>query len=263
MTAFETIKNHLPEYAIEAWCLGTFMVSACIFGVAVFLPASPLAVLGAELRMVIMGIAMGSTAVAIICSPWGKRSGAHFNPAVTLTFLRLGKIGGVDAAAYIASQFIGGIIGVLLASALLGDLLADGAVNFVATVPGRFGVGAAFAAEVIISFVMMSMILFTSNNRRMSSWTPILAGILVAVFIMFESPVSGMSMNPARTFASGLASGTWTAAWIYFIAPPIAMLAASELFIRTQGLRSVFCAKLNHHGRERCIFNCNFQELYD
>lgn len=263
MTTFETIKDHLPEYAIEAWCLGTFMVSACLFGVLVFHPHSLLANVGIVPRMMIMGAAMGSTAVAIVCSPWGKRSGAHFNPAVTLTFFRLGKIGSVDAAAYVASHFTGGVFGVLLASALLGDLLADSAVNFVATVPGRFGVGAAFAAEVIISFLMMSMILITSNSRRMSRWTPIFAGILVAVFIVFESPVSGMSMNPARTFASGLASGTWTAVWIYFIAPPTAMLAASEIYIRTRGLKSVLCAKLDHRGRGRCIFKCNFQELYD
>lgn len=263
MTVSETIKNHLPEYAIEAWCLGTFMVSACLFGVALFHPASPLSALGPEVRMVIMGIAMGSTAVAIICSPWGKRSGAHFNPAVTVTFLRLGRINAIDAAAYIAAQFIGGVAGVLIARAFLGDLLADSAVNFVATVPGRFGVGAAFAAEVIISFVMMSMILFTSNSRRMSRWTPIFAGSLVAVFITLDTPISGMSMNPARSFASAYVSGTWTAAWVYFVAPTIAMLAASELFVRTRGLKSVLCAKLDHRGRARCIFNCKFKELYD
>lgn len=263
MTVSETIKNHLPEYAIEAWCLGTFMVSACLFGVALFHPASPLSALGPEVRMVIMGIAMGATAVAIICSPWGKRSGAHFNPAVTVTFFRLGRINAIDAAAYITAQFIGGVAGVLIARAFLGDLLADSAVNFVATVPGRFGVGAAFAAEVIISFLMMSMILLTGNNRRMSRWTPILAGLLVAVFITIESPISGMSMNPARSFASAYVSDTWTAAWVYFVAPTIAMLAASELFVRTRGLKSVLCAKLDHRGRARCIFNCNFQELYD
>src|SRR5205823_1264955 len=140
-------KYHWPEYAIEAWCLATFMLSACAFGVLLYSPLSPASHLNEIVRMVLMGAAMGTTAVAIICSPWGKRSGAHFNPAVTLTFFRLGKITTFDAVFYIAAQFGGGILGVIVARLIFGSLLADTAVNFVATLPGRSGVGAAFAAE--------------------------------------------------------------------------------------------------------------------
>lgn len=257
----ERVKDHLPEYAIEAWCLGTFMLSACTFGVLLFNPASPAAGLNVWLRDVLMGIAMGSTAVSIICSPWGKRSGAHFNPAVTLTFLRLGKIGGIDAIFYVASQFIGGIVGVALAWMIFGNLLSDSAVNFVATLPGRFGIVGALAAEMTISFLMMTMILYTTNSVVLSRLTPFIAGLLVATFIIFEAPVSGMSMNPARSLSSALFSGNLTGLWIYFIAPPVAMLAASELYLRTRGLEAVLCAKLHHHNRARCIFNCDFSSL--
>ena len=257
----DALKNHWPEYAIEAWCLGTFMVSACAFAVLLFHPASPATGLGNPVQMGLMGVAMGTTAVAIIRSPWGQRSGAHFNPAVTLTFLRLGKIRAVDAAFYIAAQFAGGVIGVVLAWLIFGRLLADGAVNFVVTMPGSYGVEAAFAAEVIIAFIMMTMILFTSNSTRVPRLTPYFAGTLVALFITFESPISGMSMNPARSFASAVVSGSWTAWWIYFVAPPVAMLAAAEVFVRTRGLKSVLCAKLNHHGRARCIFICGWEDL--
>jgi aquaporin Z len=256
----EALKNHWPEYLIEAWCLATFMVSACCFSVALFNPDSPLAGLDLPLRNVGMGVAMGLTAIAIICSPWGKRSGAHFNPAVTLTFLRLGKIARIDAVFYVLSHFAGGVIGVLVSWLVLDSLLADGAVNFVATVPGEFGVGAAFLAEVIISFLMMTMILFTSNSARWSRLTPYIAGIFLASYIAVESPISGMSMNPARTFASAAVAGTWTGWWIYFIAPPLAMVAAAEVFVRVRGLGEVLCAKLDHHGRMRCIFNCRFDE---
>jgi aquaporin Z len=258
---FEALKNHWPEYMIEAWCLGTFMVSACFFGVLLFYPASPLIGLSFLFRNTLMGLAMGATAIAIICSPWGKRSGAHFNPAVTLTFLRLGKIRPDDAFFYVLFQFIGGVVGVLISYLVLGGLLADSAVNFVVTVPGSYGVGAAFAAEVIISFLMMTMILFTSNSPRCQRLTPIFAGCLVAAYISVESPISGMSMNPARTFASAAVAGSWTSWWIYFVAPPIAMLTASEFFVRTRGLKNVLCAKLNHLGASRCIFNCNFGEM--
>lgn len=254
----ERIKEHLPEYAIEGWCLGTFMVSACVFGVLLFHPDSPVAAINAWLRDVLMGLAMGATAVAIIRSPWGRRSGAHFNPAVTLTFLRLGKIAPLDAAGYVVSQFAGGISGVFVAWVFLGDLLSDSTVNFVATLPGRYGVGAAFAAEVIISFIMMSMILYISNSRRLSHLTPFFAGGLVTAYIAIESPISGMSMNPARTTASAAFSGDWNAVWLYFVAPTVAMLLAAEVFLRTRGLKSVLCAKLDHHGPARCIFNCDF-----
>lgn len=256
----ESLRNNWPEYLIEAWCLGTFMVSACVFGVVLFHPASPAAGLDATLRNVLMGIAMGATAVGIICSPWGKRSGAHFNPAVTFTFLRLGKIKGWDAAFYIAAHFAGGIVGVLISWLVLRELLADAAVCFVVTVPGNYGFGAAFVAEVIISFFMMTMILFTSNTARWSRLTPYFAGLFVAAYIGVESPVSGMSMNPARTFASAAIADVWTGWWIYFIAPPLAMLLAAEVFVRAKGLKAVLCAKLHHHNRARCIFDCNFDE---
>src|SRR5206468_161297 len=141
---------------------------------------------------------------------------------------------------------------------VLGGLLADSAVNFVVTVPGSFGVGAAFAAEVVISFLMMTMILFTGNSPRMSRYTPFVAGCFVAAYIALESPISGMSMNPARTFASATVANQWMSWWIYFVAPPAAMLAASEFYVRMRGLKGVLCAKLNHLGSSRCIFNCNF-----
>ena len=255
---YDAFRNHFVEYLIEAWCLGTFMVSACFFGVLVFHHGSPLAVLGLGVRSVLMGIAMGSTAVGIICSSLGKRSGAHFNPAVTLTFLRLGKIKPADAVFYVLFQFIGGVVGVLVSYLLLGELLADRSVNFVSTVPGPLGNGVAFVGELVVSFLMMTMVLFTSNSLRLAHLTPFLAGGLVALYISVESPISGMSMNPARTFASAVVGGNWTGWWIYFLAPPLAMLAASEFFVRTRGLTSVLCAKLNHSGISRCIFNCEF-----
>lgn len=70
------LRNHWPEYLIEAWCLGMFMMSACFFGVLLFHPASPAARFAFEIRNVVMGLAMGTTAIGIIRSPWGQRSGS-------------------------------------------------------------------------------------------------------------------------------------------------------------------------------------------
>ena len=255
------LKNHWPEYLSEAAGLGAFMVSACAFAALLFHQSSPV-VQGVEsetARRVLMGAAMGLTNVLLVYSPWGMRSGAHNNPSVTLTFYRLGKVKGADAFFYVLAQFAGAVAGVLLAALVLGELLADAKVNYVVTVPGNFGVAAAFAAEVFISFVLMSVVLRASNHARLARWTGVLAGLLVALYIGVESPVSGMSMNPARTFGSAVSARVWTALWVYFAAPLAGMLLAAEVFART-GARAA-CAKLHHHNRKRCIFNCDFKAV--
>ncbi|MBZ0251925.1 MAG: aquaporin, partial [Candidatus Methylomirabilis sp.] len=102
---------------------------------------------------------------------------------------------------------------------------------------------------------------FASNHPRLSKRTPLLAGALVALYIAVEAPLSGMSMNPARSFGSAVSAMNWTAIWIYFTAPVVGMLAASEVYVRRMGGLRVYCAKLNHHNQEPCIFRCRFGEL--
>src|SRR5215208_4754192 len=152
----DSFKKHWPEYLMEATELGLFMFSACAFTVLLYHPSSPLAqtIHDGVLRRLVMGTAMGSTAIAIIFSPLGKRSGAHFNPSVTLAFFRLGKIEAWDAAFYTLFQFAGGIAGVVLASLLLGKLVAHQTVKYAATVLGPSGPFIAFLAEVLISFIL-------------------------------------------------------------------------------------------------------------
>lgn len=246
---------------MEAAGLGLFMISACLFSALLFHPASPvqMKITDPTLLRILMGAAMGLTAIAIIYSPWGKQSGAHINPSTTLTFFRLGKIKPYDALFYVIAQFAGGITGVLISALLLGKLISDPAVNYAATIPGKYGVGVALAAETVISFILMSVILIVSNTKRLGRWTGLCAGLLVATYISIEAPLSGMSMNPARTFGSALAAQVWTALWIYFVAPPVGMLLAAELYTRIGGTRRVACAKLHHHNTRRCIFNCDKQ----
>jgi aquaporin Z len=241
---------------MEAALLGIFMISACGFVVLLEYPMSParLALPNGELRRLLIGLAMGTTAVLLIYSPWGMQSGAHFNPATSLTFFRLGKVRGRDAAWYVGAQFAGAVAGVAIARTLLGRLLSDPATNFAATMPGSAGRIVAFLAEVTISFLLMSAILRVSNHPRYARYTGICAGILVAIFITFEAPLSGMSMNPARSLGSALFARSWAALWIYFTAPPLGMLAAAELYVRQRGRGAVFCAKLHHQNRKRCIF---------
>ena len=205
--------RHWPEYAIEALCLGLFMTSAAAFASLLRHPASPFAaivgsLMPAPMQRIPMGVAMGLTAAGIIYSPLGRRSGAHMNPAVTLTFLRLGKIDARDAAGYVAAQFLGGSCGIVAATWLLRGLPSHPAINYVATVPGASGAAVAFAAETAISFGMMLMVLSTSNVRRLARFTGAFAGTLIAIYITVEDPLSGTSMNPARTLGPAPVSYT-------------------------------------------------------
>jgi aquaporin Z len=254
--ALASLQAHWPEYLMEAALLGAFMVSACVFGALYEFPGSPIrqAITSGFVRRLLAGLAMGLTAVAIFYSPWGKRSGAHINPAVTLTFLRLDKIKLWDALFYMLSQFLGATLAVYLAASVLGMAVSHPAVRYVVTVPGPEGARAAFLAEFLIATGMMSAVLYFSNHHGLGNYTGLFASFLVAAYITFEAPFSGMSINPARTFGSAFPAGVWDGFWIYLTAPVLGMLLASELYLWRAGRIAVKCCKLHHNNTKRCIF---------
>jgi aquaporin Z len=252
------IRSHWGLYLIEAWGLGTFMlVAGVVAALLAYAPAS-----FSEHALIvrsIFGLAMGLTAIAIIYSPWGTKSGAHINPAVTITFLWLGKIARWDAAFYIAAQFIGGAIGLALAALAFPVTLARPSVNYIVTVPGGTGAATAFAAEFAMTFVLMTVILYVSNaEQRIARLTGLCAGVLVALYITLEAPLSGMSLNPARTVASAIPAHDWNSIWVYFSAPPLGMLLAALAYTRLHGFAAVRCAKLNHFWNDHCHFHGRF-----
>jgi aquaporin Z len=253
-----TIREHWPEYLIEAGCLAAFMVSAAFFATLLFHPSSPLAgvIASPTLARVPMGVAMGLTAIGIIYSRPGQRSGAHMNPAVTLAFLRLGRLSPAHATAYIVSQFAGGYLGILLGVAVLGGLPAHPAINYVATVPGSGGPVVAALAETVMSFVLMATVLVVSSHTSTARFTGLAAGTLVALYITFEDPLSGMSMNPARTLGPALLSGATEHLWVYFTGPVLGMVGAADIFARVHARAAHGCAKLHHPQDGVCIFRC-------
>jgi len=256
-TLTDALRKHWPEYLIEGWALGTFMVSAGVVATLLGAPASPVrrALPDPVWRNAAGGIAMGLTAIALIHSGWGKRSGAHMNPAVTLTFLRLGKIHPWDALFFVVAQVLGGISGVLLVAALAGHAFSDPPVSYAATLPGSFGPAAAFAAELVI---LMLTVLSVSAFARLAPFTGLIVGCLVATYITFESPLSGMSMNPARSLASAAPGMQWRHLWIYLTAPLLGMLSGAQVFLMVASARRVLCAKLLHPLGVPCI-HCGYE----
>src|SRR5882672_1557169 len=168
--ALQSLRAHWREYFMEAVLLGTFMISACSLGALYEFPSSPVhqAIASGLLRRLLMGLSMGLTAIAIIYSPWGKQSGAHINPSVTLTFLRLGKIKPWDALFYLTAQFSGAVLGVYLVAQFLGRQVSDPAVRYVVTTPGIHGPWVALVAEFTIASGLMSVVLHFSNHHRLS-----------------------------------------------------------------------------------------------
>jgi aquaporin Z len=255
-----TFTNDWQLYCFEGAELAIFMLSACLFTVVLFHSGYPALkfVPSAVARRLLMGIAMGITAVLIIHSPMGKRSGAHFNPAITLTYLRLRKIEYWDAIFYVLFQFAGGVFGVWISALLLGSRLADPSVDYAVTIPGKYGSAAALAAEFFMSGLLMGVVLWTSNRPKIAPYTSFCVGGLIALYILFFAPVSGFSINPARTVGSAVFAHLWTAIWVYFAAPLTGMLGVAELYVRSYGADRILCAKLHPDPKYPCPFLCHF-----
>lgn len=261
---FQYLKKNWRIYLIESWALGTFMISAAVFVILIEHPALPVRALidSMWIRRLWVGLAMGLTAVLLIYSPWGKRSGAHMNPAVTIAFLQIERIHPYDAGWYILAQFTGGYLGIALFQWVTPDYISDPSVNYVATLPGVYGIWIALVLEMLMSFVLFLTVLITSNAPKWARYTGIFAGIWVFVFITVEAPYSGMSINPARTVASAIPAHIWTGWWLYFVGPVAGMTLAGHLYRkRFRARHNGDCTTMKCHlsGHQH---NCTTYDVY-
>jgi aquaporin Z len=252
----DLFRRFLGPSLLDGVLLLLFMLAANGAAVALEHPDGILrsGIESAILRRALMGLFMGVTAVLLIRSPMGRRSGAHFNPAVTLAFWRLGHVPGGAAALYIAAQILGAVLGSGLAYLVFGDRLANPGVRFVATLPGRSGAATALLVEAAMAAGLLLGVLALAAHPKRMGLAPLYAGTLVALYILAFGPVTGMSINPARSFGSNLLAGALDVMWVYVLGPVLGMQWAAG---RHQGgRRRAACAKLLHEARDPCPF-CN------
>jgi aquaporin Z len=259
MSMSSFLREHWPEYAIECCALGCFMIAIGFFVTAFESPASPIyrVIHPSYLRTVLLASCIGLVLALLIHSPWGKRSGAHMNPAITLAFLCLKKVHPWDALFYVVAQTIGATVGVVVVAFVMGSLFTGPPVQYAVTLPGPAGDAVAFAAETAISFALMATVLAFIGSSRLIRFTGLAIGCLVALFIVVEGPLSGTSMNPARTLASALPLTMWHHLWLYLLGPTLGMLLAAQLILYIRRGTPRACAKLLHPHNLRCI-HCGY-----
>ena len=231
-------------------------VSAVAF---MWAPGSPVpAVENGMLRRLLTGIIFAGGGTAVVYSPLGQISGGHINPAMTLAFWHLGKVPTRDAVLYVVGQFLGALAGAYAAGVAWGPLTTG--VEYAITVPGPgYNWAGVLVAETLITFLLAFTIFVCVNKPRIASRTGLIAGALVAVLVMVEAPVSGTSLNPARTLAPAILASNYTALWVYFAGPFAGALAAAAAYRGQWGQQTV-CAKLYHTEKYACPFEtCSYR----
>ena len=258
------MRDHLPEYLSELFGTAIMMMFGIGAIVLMWGDGSPVQALGIPvwLRRLLTGILFAGGGTLVVLSPLGQRSGGHLNPAITWAFWRKGQVKPADAILYSVAQILGAVAGVGI------FVLIDGAssksVHLGLTLPGQgYSPAVAFVAEAVTTFLLMILILYCAGNARIAARTPYFAGALIALLVFLEAPISGTSLNPARSFAPAFWTHLFEFQWIYWIAPVLGALAAVPsvgLLLPKKEQRG--CAKLFHTEYYRCIFlNCGYTRV--
>ncbi len=253
----EVFKRHWRAYLMEAAGLAGFVLGAGLLTIFLEHPDFPAmqSSFGGEenavWRRIPLGVLMGAY-IALVIYLFGKKSGAHINPATSWTFFRLGKINFANAVSYTLAQLAGAIAAAQLLKVTVGKWFAHPRINFgVTEMKPPHNPAEAFAAEFIISFVLMFAVLIVISSKRLEKFAAPVSGVLIALYLIFELPFSGMSLNPARSFAAAFAANKWEHLWIYFVAPPAAMLLAAEFYTRIKtGFSNILDKELPDYPKE-------------
>jgi predicted DCC family thiol-disulfide oxidoreductase YuxK len=185
---------------MEGTEIASLMLSICVFGTLLYSNDSPFTnyfVISRAIRSVLMGIAIAVTTYLIIRFPFGRRSGAYFNPAITVTFLWLRRIHHWDAVCYVSAHFVGAMVGVAIAREIFRLRLSSAPVLYLVTLPGAYGRLPAFIAEFLLSGLLMGVVLYAANHRCLTQ---------LSRFAAQQSPVGRAMIEDRMKGAAQLSS---------------------------------------------------------
>jgi len=188
-------------------------------------------------RMVVIGLAHGF-AIAVMVAATARISGGHINPAVTFSAVLTRKIGAAKGGMYVIAQLSGAILGALLIKVIIPDALEGGLGSHALGVDISVGVG--LATEMVLTFILVFVIFATAiDSRGPTHLAPFAIGITVMLIHFVGVPLTGASVNPARTLGPALVAGEWAYHWIYWVGPlaggTIAALIYEYVFLRERG----------------------------
>jgi glycerol uptake facilitator-like aquaporin len=212
-------------------------------------PGSPVRIADIHLALAVIGPLSGLLLVMLILSPFGRRSGGHMNPAVTIALWLMDVFPGASVIPYVVAQLAGSMTGAFLGRVVWGSAVSSPSVAFAAVRPDPgWGGAAVFNAECGVFIAITLLVGHFLAHPRYSRWLPAAIGVAIAVLIVTLGPLSGGSANPARQFGPALLAGQTGLLWIYLIAPVTgAVLGAGvhHLLFRRFQIREPLTYRLN------------------
>lgn len=163
--------------------------------------------------------------VMVMIDATGHISGAHFNPAVTMAFASIGRFPWREVPVYVVAQVVAALCAGLTLRVILGPVADMGM-----TTPSS-GMGPSFALEIILTMFLMFVITAVATDARaVGAGAGLSIGATVALAAIFGGPISGASMNPARSWGPALVAGSFEGQWLYLVAPPIGAIAGAWIY---------------------------------
>ena len=223
------MNSERRRYLAEA--VGTFVL--------VFTGCGSAVLAGNQIGIFGIAVAFGLAVLTMIYAI-GPISGCHINPSVTLALWVTRKFQGRYVIGYIVAQVIGGTLGaaLLLLIAKGGEAVFDPAITGLASTgygphsPGHYSLGAGFLTEVVLTALLVLTILGATDVKAPVGFAGVAIGLVVTLAILVGIPVTGCSINPARSIATALVAGGWALrqVWLFIVAPPIGALLAAAIY---------------------------------
>lgn len=233
--------------------MGTFVLLYAVF-LAIAALAGPLSPLSdavpSALRLVLIGLVVGSVTAAVAVSPLGRRSGAHLNPAVTIGFWAHGETHWHDLLGYVAAQFAGAALASAAFAITPGPLAAS--IRYAQTQP-LVDDWVAAGVELLLTCALVLTIFFMLSSRRTCRWTPAAVTLVLIVLILIGASLTGPSLNPARSVGPGVVTWSFTSLWPYVAGPIVGALLAAAIFPVLTAGRNLVTAKLFHDPKYPCV----------